>query len=251
MRCIPLQGLRFGEGLPKLCVPLTGNGMPALLSELQQVADLPADLFEWRLDCFFGNPLPVLPQVLENLGDKPLLCTLRTAKEGGQADLSPAAYEEQLAALVELGGFRLLDVELSCGEERAKRLIDLARSRGLGVVVSRHDFQKTPPQGEMVETLLRMKALGADLPKLAVMPQSPVDVLAVLEATYEASAQIGPVITMAMGDLGKLSRVSGGLTGSCLTFGAGSSASAPGQLNAEDLRAILQDLDPWGTQKGM
>ena len=75
MRCIPLQGLRFGEGLPKLCVPLTGNGMPALLSELQQVADLPADLFEWRLDCFFGNPLPVLPQVLENLGDKPLLCT--------------------------------------------------------------------------------------------------------------------------------------------------------------------------------
>ena len=96
-----------------------------------------------------------------------------------------------------------------------------------------------------------MKALGADLPKLAVMPQSPADVLAVLEATYEASAQIGPVITMAMGDLGKLSRVSGGLTGSCLTFGAGSSASAHGQLNAEDLRAILQDLDPWGTQKGM
>ena len=146
---------------------------------------------------------------------------------------------------------RLLDVELSCGEERARRLIALAHGRGLGVVVSRHDFQKTPPQGEMVETLLRMKALGADLPKLAVMPQSPADVLAVLEATYEASAQIGPVITMAMGDLGKLSRVSGGLTGSCLTFGAGSSASAPGQLNAEDLRAILQDLDPWGTQKGM
>ena len=140
---------------------------------------------------------------------------------------------------MELGGFRLLDVELSCGEEQARRLIDLARSRGLGVVVSRHDFQKTPPQQEMVETLLRMKALGADLPKLAVMPQSPADVLAVLEATYEAS------------DLGKLSRVSGGLTGSCLTFGAGSSASAPGQLNAEDLRAILQDLDPWGTQKGM
>ena len=95
MRCIPLQGLRFGEGLPKLCVPLTGNGMPALLSELQQVADLPADLFEWRLDCFFGNPLPVLPQVLENLGDKPLLCTLRTQGEGGQARLSPEEYERQ------------------------------------------------------------------------------------------------------------------------------------------------------------
>mgnify|MGYP002234856443 CR=1 FL=1 len=48
--------------------------------------------------------------------------------------------------------------------------------------------------------------MGADLPKLAVMPQSPADVLALLAATYEASAQIGPVITMPWGDLGKLSR---------------------------------------------
>ena len=116
MRCIPLQGLRFGEGLPKLCVPLTGNGMPALLSELQQVADLPADLFEWRLDCFFGNPLPVLPQVLENLGDKPLLCTLRTQGEGGQARLSPEEYERRLVDLLQTGGFGFLDIELSCGE---------------------------------------------------------------------------------------------------------------------------------------
>ena len=82
MRCIQLQGLRFGEGLPKLCVPLTGHGMPALLSELQQVAALPADLFEWCLELFLVNPLPGLPQALEILGDKPLLCTLRTQGEG-------------------------------------------------------------------------------------------------------------------------------------------------------------------------
>ena len=119
MRCIQLQGLRFGEGLPKLCVPLTGNGMPALLSELQQVADLPADLFEWRLDCFFGNPLPVLPQVLENLGDKPLLCTLRTQGEGGQARLSPEEYERRLVDLLQTGGFGFVDIELSCGDRKA------------------------------------------------------------------------------------------------------------------------------------
>lgn len=250
-KTVTIAGMEFGSGLPKICVPLTSGCELGLLKEARLAAALPADLYEWRADWYQGDCSGALALLGRELRYKPLLCTLRTAKEGGQADLSPAAYEERLAALVELGGFRLLDVELSCGEERARRLIALAHGRGLGVVVSRHDFQKTPPQGEMVETLLRMKALGADLPKLAVMPQSPADVLAVLEATYEASAQIGPVITMAMGDLGKLSRVSGGLTGSCLTFGAGSSASAPGQLNAEDLRAILQDLDPWGTQKGM
>ena len=181
MRCIQLQGLRFGEGLPKLCVPLTGNGMPALLSELQQVADLPADLFEWRLDCFFGNPLPVLPQVLENLGDKPLLCTLRTQGEGGQARLSPD--ERRLVDLLQTGGFGFVDIELSCGEERAARLAELAKSRGISVVLSKHDFHQTPPKEEIAATLRRMKALGADLPKYAVMPRTPGDVLALLAAT--------------------------------------------------------------------
>lgn len=245
MRCIPLQGLRFGEGLPKLCVPLTGNGMPALLSELQQVADLPADLFEWRLDCFFGNPLPVLPQVLENLGDKPLLCTLRTQGEGGQVRLSPEEYERRLVDLLQTGGFGFVDIELSCGEERAARLAELAKSRGISVVLSKHDFHQTPPKEEIAATLRRMKALGADLPKYAVMPRTPGDVLALLAATWEASSEIGPVITMSMGELGKITRAGGGVFGSCLTFGAGLNASAPGQIDAENLRAILEDLQPY------
>ena len=36
MNGMEIQGLRFGEGLPKICVPLTGQGIPALLSELQR-----------------------------------------------------------------------------------------------------------------------------------------------------------------------------------------------------------------------
>ena len=77
---VEIQGLRFGEGLPKVCVPLTGQGVPALLSEMQAVSALPADLYEWRLDCFFGDPLPTLPTVVRELGGRPLLCTksLRT-----------------------------------------------------------------------------------------------------------------------------------------------------------------------------
>lgn len=63
-------------------------------------------------------------------------------------------------------------------------------------------------------------------------------------ATLRASRETGPVITMAMGPLGKISRVCGQAFGSCMTFGAGKSASAPGQLGAEDLRAILEDLSP-------
>lgn len=244
MDIVETVGLRFGEGLPKICIPLTGGGMPALLSEIQEVRDLPADLYEWRIDCFFGGYSEGLDALSQELTGKPLLCTLRTRGEGGRAELSPEGYEAFLSGLLDRGGFQLLDVELSCGEDRVKRLVEKAHAKKIGVVVSRHDFAKTPPEEEIFRTLEQMKKLGADLPKMAVMPQSPKDVLALLSATLRAREQCGPVVTMSMGPLGKLSRVSGELFGSCLTFGAGRAASAPGQINAEDLRAILEDISP-------
>lgn len=245
MKTVEIQGIPFGAGLPKLCVPLTGQGIPALLAELQFVTALPADLYEWRMDCFFGDPLSVLPTVTEGTQGKPLLCTLRTQGEGGKAQVSPEEYEERIRALLQAGGFGLVDLELACGEERVARLAKLAKERGIGVVVSKHDFEKTPSTMEISQTLTRMKELGADLPKYAVMPHDPGDVLALLSATWDAYEKAGPVITMAMGELGKVTRAAGGVFGSCLTFGAGQNASAPGQLEAEELRAILEDLQPY------
>ena len=206
-------------------MPLTGQGIPALLSELHRVAALPADLYEWRIDCFFGDPLPVLPAVVERLGGKHL-CTLRTQQEGGQASLSP---ERCSPWLILRGG-------------TVGRLVRLAKNK-VAVVLSKHDFEKTPSAREITATLLRMKDLGADLPKYAVMPQTPGDVLELLSATWQASSQAGPVITMAMGELGKVTRAAGGVFGCAMTFGAGESASAPGQIDAENLRAILEDLN--------
>lgn len=234
--------LRLGEGLPKICVPLSGENMPALLEEAARAVVLPADLFEWRMDGFFGSFTQALAALGQTLGEKHLLCTMRRREEGGKAELSDGAYEAFLTALLEQGGFSLVDIELSAGQERVRRLTDLARSRGILSVVSRHDFQGTPSREEMLSSLRQAKALGGDVPKLAVMPKREEDVLALLEVSLQTSRELGPVITMSMGDLGRLSRVAGQLSGSCVTFGAGKEASAPGQLNAEDLRAILEDL---------
>lgn len=242
---LEIKGVMFGQGLPKICLPLTGQGFPALLSQAQQMASLPGDLYEWRMDGFYGDVLQTLPLLQDALGDKPLLCTLRTKQEGGQVEVSPEEYEAQLTALLETGDVDLIDIELSCGEERVTRLVKLAHSRGTAAVVSKHDFEKTPPKEEISATLVRMKELGADLPKYAVMPRDPGDVLALLEATWQASRRIGPVISMSMGELGKLTRAAGGVFGSCMTFGVGVQVSAPGQIGAEDLRAILEDLQPY------
>lgn len=229
----------FTQGPPKLCVPLTASSLPALLEELAHAQSLPADLLEWRADRFAGDPKAALPQ-LAQAARLPLLCTIRTEGEGGGARLSPAEYEEAVGGLLDAGGFQLVDIELACGGDRAARLVRKARERGVRAVVSKHDFSKTPAVPRMVGLLTEMKALGADLPKLAVMPYDFLDVLKLMEATVIARERLGPVATMSMGGLGKLSRVAGGLTGSCLTFGAGDAASAPGQIPAGALRAALE-----------
>ena len=242
MKAVHMAGLSFGTGAPKICVPLTGPDLPALEPQLAAAEGLPADLYEWRADHFEGPWAPALALLGDRAG-RPVLCTLRTQGQGGRCGLPPGEYEEAVGALCAAEGvFGLVDIELACGEERVRRLADLAHARGLGVVVSHHDFAATPDRAVMGELLRKMKSLGADLPKLAVTPACPADVLALLEATLQAHEALGPVITMSMGSLGRVSRVCGELTGSCLTFAAGARASAPGQIGARAMRDILDSL---------
>jgi 3-dehydroquinate dehydratase I len=84
------------------------------------------------------------------------------------------------------------------------------------------------------------QALGGDIGKLAVMPRSSADVLALLQATLQASSELAiPVAGMSMGALGAVTRLAGGEFGSALTFAVGQAASAPGQLPIEELRRAL------------
>ena len=81
-----------------------------------------------------------------------------------------------------------------------------------------------------------MQDMGADIPKMAVMPQTKKDVLTLLSATEEMASDYAdrPIITMAMAGLGSISRIA------CEAFGSGAQASAPGQIGAEKLHQALQ-----------
>ena len=97
-----------------------------------------------------------------------------------------------------------------------------------------------------------MDEKGADILKLAMMPKAPEDVLNLLYATVQINTflreksrseeEIKPVITMSMGKLGAVTRISGETFGSAVTFGAMEKASAPGQLETEALYNILEIL---------
>lgn len=239
---------RMKAGDCKVIVPLTAPTATELGTLAAEAAPA-ADILEVRLDALADlNPATAaeaLAAVRKAAPQRAVLATVRTAREGGPADLTPDAYGTLLTGLCEAapGGFDLLDVEFSVADPWRSTLLDAAHKAGAKVVCSCHDFARTPATGAMVDLLVSMANAGADIAKLAVMPQSLADGARLLQATAEAAARRPetPLITMAMGAAGAVTRLCGGAFGVCASFGAvGGAASAPGQPDARHLRAAVQ-----------
>lgn len=250
MKPITLRGRKLNQdGLPLICMPLVAHTPEALQSELAQVLAKQPDVIEWRVDFFAAiddaNAVVQTAHALRRLaGDTPLLFTRRAAHEGGEPiavgeDLVVAVYEAVCAS----GAVDFIDYELSQPAVNRARLREVSRAHGVGMIMSFHDFGGTPSSDDLVEKLAEAARQGADIAKVAVMPKSARDVLALLQATCTADERLPiPVITMSMGGLGAISRLGGWIFGSALTFAVGVSSSAPGQIDVDDLRAGLQML---------
>ncbi|WP_427915115.1 type I 3-dehydroquinate dehydratase [Ramlibacter sp. MMS24-I3-19] len=250
MRPITLRGEPLARGaLPAVCIPLVARTADALLAEAAAAAAKRPDLLEWRVDHFEGIADGVavaglavrIKQEAEGL---PILFTCRSAREGGAAvPLSDDGIAALHAQVAESGAVDLLDIEMAADPRHVDIVRAAAREHGLALVLSFHDFQRTPPLADLLARFRRAHALGADVGKVAVMPQSPADVLTLLQATWQASEALPIAVAgMAMGPLGAVSRLGGGAFGSALTFAVGQQASAPGQLPIDDLRAALAAL---------
>lgn len=246
MKPVVVRNVRIGDGRPKICVPIVAVTAEAILEEAAHILSLPADVVEWRVDWYedVENTEKVLEtagKLREVLGEVPLLFTFRTLKEGGQKSLGPEAYAALNLAAAESGQVDLIDVEVFTGDEIVKQIIEGAHRCGVKVIASNHDFHKTPSKEELLARLCKMQDLGADIPKIAVMPQFKKDVLTLLATTLEMQETYakGPIITMSMAEQGVVSRLCGETFGSALTFGAARQASAPGQIGVEDLKTVL------------
>ena len=249
-RPIILKGQPLAQGrVPAVCAPLVARTADALRAEAAAVAAKQPDLLEWRVDFFerIGDRAAVLAAaagVRVAAGAIPILFTRRAQREGGQ----PIPLDEpQVLALYEAvatsGCVDLLDFEMGNAPEHVAQVRQLAQRHALPLVLSFHDFQRTPPADELAGRFAQAQRLGADVAKVAVMPQSMDDVHRLLGATLQASRSLPiPVISMAMGGLGAVSRLCGGVFGSALTFAVGAAASAPGQIPIEDVRAALAVL---------
>ena len=248
-KIVEVKNIRLGEGAPKICVPLVAKTKEEFLNSAKELEGIKLDLVELRIDHF--NDVENLEEVKELaknlreiLKDTPILFTFRSLKEGGEKEISTEYYKTLNIEMAKTGLVDIVDVELFTGDEIVKEIVDTVHSVGVKVVMSNHDFNKTPEREEIVRRLCRMQELNADLPKIAVMPKSAGDVLKLLCATNDMVTKYAetPIITMSMGGLGVISRIAGETFGSALTFGAAKKASAPGQVDVNTLAGMLDVL---------
>lgn len=259
MKTLEIGNIKLGEGMPKICIPLTGSKAEELLEEAKAVVLQPCDMVEWRadfiLDAMGGivlsevcRRLKLLIREIKKIIGKPIIFTIRTEKEGGQIKLMDEGYFYINKVIAETGVADFIDIEAFSApgrvpETEIREFIQYAHLFGTRVLLSNHDCEKTPEQEELITRFFVMQELGADVMKMAVMPRSKEDVVALLEVAAimrDHYAEI-PFVAISMGELGVNTRVCGGEFGSAITFASGKSASAPGQIDAASLKMLLNN----------
>ncbi len=246
---IVIRGCHIGDGRQKVIIPIVETTESKILERAFEFSRLRIDCVEWRVDWFeqcrdAHSVVSCLQKLRVALKDKLLLVTFRTKDEGGEKSLTHQEYLDFINTVIDTDCADLIDIEFFTVGNDIRRLIDNAHSSGAVVVCSSHDFQKTPDKSELVSRMVKMQQVGADLPKVAVMPHDNTDVLTLLSATIEMNTKYfaTPIITISMGKLGVASRLCGGTFGSAMTFASAGDSSAPGQINLDVVNLVLDSI---------
>lgn len=249
MKPVCIRSLCIGTGLPKICVPLVGRTRYEVLEEATKIKDMPVDIVEWRIDYFndifnfevLSDTLQVVRDVVEDL---PIIATFRKKNEGGEKDITEEQYVSLYEYMIHTGYIDVIDIALITKKGEIEKLVDLTHEHAMKLIISEHDFFKTPTMTTIIKRCKYMQSLQADMVKIAYMPQSVSDLFAQLQAVYQLHLEgfSSPIISVSMGELGAVSRIGGELFSSSVTFASGKHASAPGQLCAKDVDAIQKEI---------
>jgi len=249
-KTIAIRGRKLGSESPLICSPLVARTAQQLLAEGRAVLAKRPDVVEWRVDYFQGiaDTAAVVKagrSLRKLLSGRPLIFTCRSAREGGQpTNLDSGAVARLYDAVGAEGLVDFVDFEMGNASSIVSKVVDTAHQHDTRVILSYHNFKRTPGTKTLVGKFMKADRMGADVAKVAVMPENRLDVLALLAATAQADAGTRiPLISMSMGPLGAVTRMVGGVFGSALSFAVGKGSSAPGQLPIADLRSVYEIIE--------
>lgn len=222
----------------KLVVPV----MPTSLEEAQAIDPSRydgVDLIEWRADYLDRDEiLQVAPAIFEKFAGRGLIFTLRSLNEGGNIDLQPSEYVAIIKEVADLYHPDYIDFEYFSHKSVFDQMLDFSN-----LILSYHNFQETP--ANLMEILSELTALNPSVVKVAVMAENEQEVLDLMNYTrgFKTLNPEQEYVTVAMGRLGKITRLAADIMGSSWSFVSLDEASAPGQISLNDMRQIREVLD--------
>ena len=231
------------EKTVRICVPVCESSVRELESAFGRAAEM-GDIIELRLDCL--EPFES-EQALEEIqkivreSDRATIYTLRPAEQGGRCELDYASRYVFWNMQYDLHATDWHDVELDLAEGFASsKDAPPCPVKWDQMICSHHDFVGVPADLEQIYE--RMAATPARILKIAVQADDITDCLPVFRLLERARSEGREMIAIAMGPAGIATRILGPSRGAFLTYGALETgrATAPGQITAEELRAVYR-----------
>ncbi|HJU12988.1 MAG TPA: type I 3-dehydroquinate dehydratase [Candidatus Nitrosotalea sp.] len=217
----------------KTCVSIGVFSVAKLVAEAKRALRR-SDYAELRLDFLDKTQIPdCLNRVKPYLGR--CICTLRPRPEGGKFSGTEAERISILKLIAEYNPF-LMDVEYNTLRKN-KRLYQYLKKTRTGILVSWHDFGKTPTQQTLRSMKKKMAKFSKNI-KIVTTAKSIKDTLRVLNLYRNGRKE--NLIAFAMGDYGRMSRILCTKLGSPFTYVSLGRPIAPGQFSLEEMRAIFQ-----------
>jgi 3-dehydroquinate dehydratase-1 len=221
----------------RICVSIAPEDAKSIVKEAHRAFELGADYVEVRFDFLNPDLLPEALQAARGIKDRTVF-TLRSRSEGG---MFASTEENRLRWLYRLADQEpmLLDVELDTLKKNDE-LADFLEKKRSPLLVSWHDFEKTPSSNSIADVLSDMRSYS-NYVKIVTMAHSIEDSLRVLEL-YETAIGLSPIF-FAMGEAGVISRLLCTVIGNApFTYASLEKSLAPGQLTLKQMKKLYDKI---------
>lgn len=218
----------------KTCVTLADSSPAKLHSHIIKALQR-SDYVELRFD--FMDPIKVpLALYLVRKDLKRCICTLRPKSEGGKFSASEKNRISILKLIAEYNP-HLLDVEFNTMIKNNDLRQYLKRTK-TNLLVSWHDFKKTPDENILKKKLRQMSKFSKNI-KIVTTAKTISDAMKVL-SLYRNLPKNHNLIAFAMGDSGRMSRILCTQFGSPYTYVSLGKPIAPGQFSLDEVKSIFK-----------
>ena len=215
----------------KTCVSVAEK-TPTKIKKVLKIALKKSDYVEVRFDFLKIEQIPEALEIIKDDLNK-IVCTLRPKTEGGKFSGNEKERIAILKLIAEYSPF-LLDVEYNTLKKNTS-LVKYLKSTKTKLLVSWHDFKKTPSTTELKNKLNQMAKFSSNV-KIVSTAKSTNDSTRMLEL-YNKKGK-NNLISFAMGDFGRISRILCLYLGSPYTYVSLGKAIAPGQFSVDEIKKI-------------